>query len=80
MCELCMTNPCDSRCPNAPEPEAVFKCSKCKEDIEEGELYYEFDGEHYHEDCFRDCAVDLLLENGASSGIAEVEENADDDY
>ena len=29
MCDVCRQSPCDPRCPNAPEPEAVYKCRNC---------------------------------------------------
>ena len=73
MCEICHSSPCLSRCPNAPEPEAVYKCAYCKEGIIEGDEYFEYDGKYYHEDCFGECAVDLLVESGATKGTAEKE-------
>ena len=39
------------------------------------EDYYELDGEHYHEECFEDKAVDILLDQfGAMKSIAEVDQ------
>lgn len=75
MCAICMKSPCDSRCPNAPEPPAVYTCKSCGESIEVGEEYFELGGDHYHDDCFRDEAVQILLDDyGATSGVAELEE------
>ena len=75
MCAICMKSPCDSRCPNAPEPPAVYTCKSCGEPIEVGEEYFELGGDHYHEDCFREDAVQILLDDyGATSGVAELEE------
>lgn len=75
MCSVCLKSPCDNRCPNAPEPPAVFACEYCDEPIVEGDRYVELDGEHYHEECFSDCAEELLFdEYGASRGVAEVED------
>lgn len=51
MCELCLKTPCDSRCPNAPDPPAVFICSGCGEKIYEGEIYWEILGEQFCENC-----------------------------
>lgn len=80
MCESCFYNPCVSGCPNAPEPPAFYKCSYCKEDITEGEEYYEYDERRYHDDCFRECAVELLLESGAEKKTAKEEEPDYDPY
>ena len=62
MCAICMRYPCDSRCPNAEEPEPLCHCKYCKEGIYEGDEYAEIDGDYYHEDCLSDVAVKLLLE------------------
>lgn len=79
MCSECWMTPCHPNCPNAPEPEKVYNCSHCNEPIYVGEEYYEFNGEHFHEECFEDIAVDLLLAEGASHGEAELEEYYDED-
>jgi len=42
---------CDSRCPNAPEPPAVFECIECGSPIREGEYVYILGGEHFCEEC-----------------------------
>ena len=41
MCSACLQNPCDSRCPNAPEPKPVCLCSECNEGIYKGDKYLE---------------------------------------
>lgn len=41
MCSVCLQNPCDSRCPNAPEPKPVCLCSECNEGIYKGDKYLE---------------------------------------
>lgn len=46
-----------------PEPVTVATCAYCKEDIYDGDETVEFDGQHYHEDCFSDCAVGILMEH-----------------
>lgn len=72
MCDVCHMTPCDSRCPNAPDPPTVYTCKLCGEPIVVGDDYYEMDGEFYHEDCFEESAVDILLnECGAMKGVAE---------
>ena len=58
MCEICHMTPCHPQCPNAPEPPAVYYC--------------EMDSEFYHEECFEDNAVNILMEEcGAMKGVAE---------
>lgn len=75
MCEVCLTSPCNPRCPNAPEPEMIYICVSCGEGIEEGEDFFELDDGYYHEDCFRDDAVRILCDDyGARRGVAEKEE------
>ena len=71
MCEICRRIPCVSSCPNAPEPHAIYRCKCCKEPITAGEPFYTFAGHCYHEECFEDSAVDILLDSGAEKGIAE---------
>lgn len=45
MCSVCLKTPCDSRCPNAPDPQPVKVCVECKEGIYEGDEYFEgFEG------------------------------------
>lgn len=74
MCDICRQWPCDSRCPNAPEPAAVYTCSYCGEPIQVGEECVSIEENHYHEDCFSDAAVGILFkEFGASKGVAEVD-------
>lgn len=72
MCDVCRQTPCHPRCPNAPEPPTVYTCKHCGEPIVVGDEWYELDGDYYHEDCFADIAVTLLLEQcGATRGTAE---------
>lgn len=72
MCSLCLHSPCLYGCPNRTE-EQVYECSCCNEPIVEGEEYYYFNEEYYCEDCFKENAVDMLIEIGATTGIAGVE-------
>lgn len=72
MCDVCRQTPCHPRCPNAPEPPTVYTCKHCGEPIVVGDEWCELDGDYYHEDCFTDIAVMLLLEQcGATRGTAE---------
>lgn len=54
MCEYCHSFPHLSRCPNAPEPPEVYKCSCCGEPIYEGDTYYDIDGDAWCEECILD--------------------------
>lgn len=54
MCDLCHRAVCDSRCPNAPEPQKFGECAECGENILDGDEYYLLGGEYYCESCVRD--------------------------
>ena len=54
MCDVCLSNPCHPRCPNAPEPPTVFVCSGCGRDIVDGDDYWEILGEQFCEHCIDD--------------------------
>ena len=62
MCSECWQTPCSSRCPNAPEPTAIEKCSCCNEGIVHGEEMVEIDGEYYHLECVESMTTRELLE------------------
>lgn len=65
MCKECRQYPCHPRCPNAPEPAVVCDCEHCNKPIRSGDEYFEYDGKHYHENCFADAAPALVAEDGA---------------
>ncbi len=76
MCEICGQLPHHPRCPMAPDPPAVYTCKSCKEPIYEGEDMIELDGSYYHDECFGDCAVDILMEEyGAEKRVEKVEDD-----
>lgn len=75
MCAVCLKSPCDSRCPNAPEPKAVFACSFCDEGILAGDEYAEIDGSHYHIDCLEDMGTRELLQMFGVGTLAASEES-----
>lgn len=54
VCDICLQAVCPPRCPNAPEPVAVFICSGCGNYIYEGEDYWDLMGEQWCEDCVKD--------------------------
>lgn len=51
MCDICLQSPCHPRCPNAPDPPAVYICSGCGHTIREGDDYWEVLGEQFCGDC-----------------------------
>lgn len=74
MCAICMRTPCDPRCPNAPDPPAVHTCKHCGESIVPGDEFFEVDGDFYHDECFMDCAANILVNQfGARKGVAEAD-------
>ncbi len=62
MCEICLSTPCRSQCPNAPEPTPVLQCSRCEEDIFEGEQYLCLPDGPLCETCLEDMTVYEFLE------------------
>lgn len=62
MCALCRQNPCDSRCPNAPEPKPVAICVRCDEGIRSGEKYLDISGNVICESCVDSMKGKELLE------------------
>lgn len=73
MCDICRRSPCDSRCPNAPEPKRVYVCSRCGEGVYAGDRFLrEPDGDILCEICLDNMDNDELLhELGLSTEIAE---------
>jgi len=51
MCSECLHTPCDSRCPNAPEPTLYEYCHNCGCEIYLGDDAYVIDDCLYCEDC-----------------------------
>jgi hypothetical protein len=51
ICKICRRIPCDSRCPNAPEPPTVYECTSCHGEIRVGDFAYVLDGFAYCEEC-----------------------------
>lgn len=73
MCSICLKNPCDNRCPNAPEPKALLICSECGTGIFEGEKFYDGYNGPVCMDCLEDMTVSELVELfGETLTIAEV--------
>lgn len=54
MCDVCLKLPCDSRCPNAPEPPSVYVCSGCGENILDGDYYWDIMGEQFCVHCIEE--------------------------
>lgn len=63
MCEECRQSPCHPRCPNAPDPRAVFVCSGCSQDIYEGDWVFHIMGEQYCEKCIEGFREEATLDD-----------------
>lgn len=60
MCNICLKNPCDHRCPNYSPTHTRIYCCECGEEILIGDQYIENDnGEYKHFDCV--CGICDLL-------------------
>lgn len=62
MCALCRQTPCDSRCPNAPEPQGVTNCEMCGEPIFEGDRCIIEGSTTICEDCAKNLSVTDFME------------------
>ena len=51
MCEICGYTPCLPACPNSDEAKPIHHCQKCGDDLYEGDVCYDVDGDIYCEDC-----------------------------
>lgn len=56
MCDICHQVPCPPRCPNAPDPVPVFICSGGRNEIYEGDDYWDLFGEQFCEECIREAS------------------------
>lgn len=61
MCDVCLTVPCLSQCPNADEPAAIYFCNKCGDGIYKGDDYLEA-GEIVCSNCVNDMMIPELIE------------------
>lgn len=50
MCYECGSHPCVSSCPNAKRI-VCHKCVNCKDDIYDGEIFYNLNGDAWCEEC-----------------------------
>lgn len=62
MCALCRQNPCDSRCPNAPEPTPITICISCEEGIYRDDKYLDLPEGAICEECVGSMSGKELLE------------------
>ena len=63
MCSECRQHPCHPRCPNAPDPVAVFICSGCSHEIYEGEDYWDIMGEQFCESCIEESRREAVYDD-----------------
>ena len=62
MCCICLQNPCNSRCPNAEEPKAIYQCSVCGGGISQGQKYFETAEDYICDECIEDMSAKELME------------------
>lgn len=75
MCSLCRQIPCHPRCPNAPEPVPIMRCSECGEGIFEGDKYYDTGNGGVCKNCIEDMTAKEFMELiGEKFSTAEKEE------
>lgn len=73
MCEVCGHTPCDSRCPNAPEPTPIETCLQCGAGICEGDEYFDSQDGPICKECMEDMSYSEILEIiGEKMKVAEV--------
>lgn len=78
MCAICRKIPCDFRCPNAPERKIVHICAECRDDIFEGEKFFDSQRGAICKNCMDDMITDDVLELlGESYSVAETEDAYD---
>ena len=73
MCNECHQSPCDTRCPNAPEPPIIHTCDECHEPVRAGDIYFEErGGEILCQTCVENMdTYELLIHFGCTSKTAE---------
>ena len=75
MCEICGRHPWDARCPDAPEPQGGFTCSRCNGEIVAGEEYFDSPEGHICKNCIEDMTIHEFMELiGEAFSTAEKEE------
>ena len=62
MCSICLQFPCNFRCPNAPEPKAVYRCSVCGEGIFRWQKYFETAKGYICDKCIEEMGATDLME------------------
>lgn len=62
MCGVCMKNPCDYRCPNAPEQKEIYICSECFRGIYTGDQFWESSDGCVCEDCLDNKNTEEIME------------------
>lgn len=61
MCMICQRSPCDSRCPNAPDPVPILNCRECGEGIFQEDEYLETLSGPICKNCLEDMTVEEML-------------------
>ena len=61
MCSVCLSNPCNSRCPNADEPIPKYLCKECRRGINTGEKYFLTENGRICKECLDDMTPEEIL-------------------
>ncbi len=84
MCDECRMSPCHPRCPNAPEPESIAHCERCKDKIRIGDEYAKFNGNCYCDCCLEDMPKNELVElfggEWKTASEDDIDDGSDDRY
>lgn len=62
MCAVCRNEPCDCRCPNAPDPEPIHNCVLCGCGIYRGDKYWDSPDGAICSACVKDMSAEEILE------------------
>lgn len=79
MCSECMTTPCNSMCPNAPEPKSYGVCKYCGDKVIEGDEAAEINGDLYHLECLECYSTKELLKM-LNVDVGEIKDNGGELY
>ena len=62
MCSVCLSIPCNPRCPNAADSVPVFVCKICGGGIFEGDKYFDEGSSMICGECMNDMSAEEILE------------------
>lgn len=71
ICMGCHITYCDPRCPDAPQPKVIARCSKCGDEIHEGDRLFQFRSDTFCELCADEMSLQDLAEWYGEQGWKE---------